>query len=176
MTPVQKLEKETQLQQNFCQCSFSFLLQMHSGGLAAYPLDISYFLQPAHPKPGPEKRRFPCQDCGESFVKNHHLSRHRQRKHGGVPHFKCTTCPKAYAVKDDLMFHCQRTGHPKPLLTNAPSVQDAAANKNWTGGGGGTRKAGLETIKLQFSFIFQFEQEWRKHGILSSLWRYVLAA
>ena len=57
---------------------------------------------PPHASPGPtQDRPFRCDQCPQSFNRNHDLKRHK-RIHLSVKPFPCTHCDKSFSRKDAL--------------------------------------------------------------------------
>ncbi|PSN69089.1 hypothetical protein BS50DRAFT_490758 [Corynespora cassiicola Philippines] len=73
----------------------------NSGHAAAIP----HFLgQHAHQQPAANDRPFKCDQCPQSFNRNHDLKRHK-RIHLAVKPFPCTHCDKSFSRKDALKRH-----------------------------------------------------------------------
>ncbi|KAL7920837.1 hypothetical protein ACQKWADRAFT_151506 [Trichoderma austrokoningii] len=69
-----------------------------------------------HPPPQPQSERpFKCDQCVQSFSRNHDLKRHK-RIHLAVKPFPCTFCSKSFSRKDALKRHrlvkgCENKSH-----------------------------------------------------------------
>ncbi|KAL5377534.1 hypothetical protein DPSP01_009725 [Paraphaeosphaeria sporulosa] len=73
----------------------------NSGHAAAMP----HFLGPhQHQQPPANDRPFKCDQCPQSFNRNHDLKRHK-RIHLAVKPFPCTHCDKSFSRKDALKRH-----------------------------------------------------------------------
>lgn len=58
-----------------------------------------------HGQPAPQSERpFKCDQCVQSFSRNHDLKRHK-RIHLAVKPFPCTFCSKSFSRKDALKRH-----------------------------------------------------------------------
>lgn len=68
----------------------------HSHGLHVYGQ--------SHPHQTPQDRPFKCDQCVQSFNRNHDLKRHK-KIHLAVKPFPCTFCEKAFSRKDALKRH-----------------------------------------------------------------------
>lgn len=80
----------------------NFLSGFHSGHAAS--MQQMYGSQPplSHPQPGPANDRpFKCDQCPQSFNRNHDLKRHK-RIHLSIKPFPCTHCDKSFSRKDAL--------------------------------------------------------------------------
>jgi uncharacterized Zn-finger protein len=74
----------------------------NSGHVAS--MQQMYGGHPPHPihQPGPTNDRpFKCDQCPQSFNRNHDLKRHK-RIHLSVKPFPCTHCDKSFSRKDAL--------------------------------------------------------------------------
>ncbi|RMJ02270.1 hypothetical protein BHE90_017242 [Fusarium euwallaceae] len=70
-------------------------------GVPQYPHHMMY----GHAQPAPQSERpFKCDQCVQSFSRNHDLKRHK-RIHLAVKPFPCTFCSKSFSRKDALKRH-----------------------------------------------------------------------
>jgi predicted nucleic acid binding AN1-type Zn finger protein len=81
-----------------------------------------YGQHPHHPMPQPgAERPFKCDQCVQSFSRNHDLKRHK-RIHLEVKPFSCDFCAKQFSRKDALKVHSNVTPNPPSLLTSHTNV------------------------------------------------------
>lgn len=53
----------------------------------------------------PEERRFHCNRCSKSYMRNAHLHRHQKYECGKEPQFQCPFCNKRCKIKSNLTQH-----------------------------------------------------------------------
>jgi hypothetical protein len=70
----------------------------NSGHAAAMPHFMGH---PQHQQPAANDRPFKCDQCPQSFNRNHDLKRHK-RIHLAVKPFPCNHCDKSFSRKDAL--------------------------------------------------------------------------
>jgi uncharacterized Zn-finger protein len=70
----------------------------NSGHAAAMPHFLGH---PPHQQPSTNDRPFKCDQCPQSFNRNHDLKRHK-RIHLAVKPFPCNHCDKSFSRKDAL--------------------------------------------------------------------------
>ncbi|KAK1145865.1 hypothetical protein N8T08_003811 [Aspergillus melleus] len=95
----------------------------NSGHLAS--MQQIYGGHPPHPghAPGPTNDRpFKCDECPQSFNRNHDLKRHK-RIHLAVKPFPCTHCDKSFSRKDALKRHILVKGCGKDGPSDTSSVK-----------------------------------------------------
>jgi hypothetical protein len=82
----------------------SYPLPDRYGGRVPHTMQLGmYAQQPAYPQPpaAAMDRPFKCDECSQSFNRNHDLKRHK-RIHLAVKPFPCTHCDKSFSRKDAL--------------------------------------------------------------------------
>ncbi|KAF2722199.1 hypothetical protein K431DRAFT_319831 [Polychaeton citri CBS 116435] len=79
---------------------------MPSGGFnSGHAAHMQHMYGPPHPQPSPQNDRpFRCDQCPQSFNRNHDLKRHK-RIHLAVKPFPCGHCDKSFSRKDALKRH-----------------------------------------------------------------------
>lgn len=85
------------------------MMPIHSGAAAAMP---HFMGAPHHQQPPANDRPFKCDQCPQSFNRNHDLKRHK-RIHLAVKPFPCQHCDKSFSRKDALKVCLTR--FPKPV-------------------------------------------------------------
>merc|ERR1711981_1109667 len=88
---------------------------MGNSGTAA--MMHQYHTHPSHSSP-PNDRPFKCDQCPQSFNRNHDLKRHK-RIHLAVKPFPCGHCEKSFSRKDALKRHILVKGCGKGPSTGA---------------------------------------------------------
>ncbi|XWX02106.1 hypothetical protein V2A60_010138 [Cordyceps javanica] len=74
-------------------------------GMSQHQGYSSQMVYPHHPAPQPQSERpFKCDQCIQSFSRNHDLKRHK-RIHLAVKPFPCNFCSKSFSRKDALKRH-----------------------------------------------------------------------
>lgn len=53
--------------------------------------------------------KVPCDDCGELFVLESHLKRHKLRMHGDIVNIKCPICLAVYT--NEFLYNRHKKGH-----------------------------------------------------------------
>ncbi|KAH7116861.1 hypothetical protein B0J11DRAFT_102790 [Dendryphion nanum] len=76
----------------------------NSGHAASMPHFLSHGHHPNHQQQAVNDRPFKCDQCPQSFNRNHDLKRHK-RIHLAVKPFPCTHCDKSFSRKDALKRH-----------------------------------------------------------------------
>ncbi|KAH8907903.1 hypothetical protein BR93DRAFT_967768 [Coniochaeta sp. PMI_546] len=75
----------------------------YNTGPSPHPHNLHVYGQ-SHPHPSHQDRPFKCDQCVQSFNRNHDLKRHK-KIHLAVKPFPCTYCDKAFSRKDALKRH-----------------------------------------------------------------------
>lgn len=70
------------------------------------------------------KKRYQCEECGQTFTKHNHLTSH-QTEHSGQNHYGCPQCDKRFKYPRNLRHHLK--SHDKYKCTECEEVLD-----NWT--------------------------------------------
>jgi uncharacterized Zn-finger protein len=77
-------------------------LSMIAGGMGVPTYGTHQMIYGHHPQPQPQSERpFKCDQCTQSFSRNHDLKRHK-RIHLAVKPFPCSFCSKSFSRKDAL--------------------------------------------------------------------------
>ncbi|KAL5114829.1 hypothetical protein ACEQ8H_007258 [Pleosporales sp. CAS-2024a] len=98
----------------------------NSGHAAAMPHFIGH---PPHQQPSANDRPFKCDQCPQSFNRNHDLKRHK-RIHLAVKPFPCSHCDKSFSRKDALKRHILVKGCGKVAVTNDDAKRDSGSPKS----------------------------------------------
>jgi uncharacterized Zn-finger protein len=77
---------------------------MMQGFNSGHAASMPHFLNHGHPQPQANERPFKCDQCPQSFNRNHDLKRHK-RIHLAVKPFPCDFCDKSFSRKDALKRH-----------------------------------------------------------------------
>ncbi|CAN9318851.1 unnamed protein product [Alternaria alternata] len=100
----------------------------NSGHAAAMPHFMGH---PQHQQPAANDRPFKCDQCPQSFNRNHDLKRHK-RIHLAVKPFPCNHCDKSFSRKDALKRHILVKGCGKASAddntkreTPSPKIEDS---------------------------------------------------
>ncbi|KAI8934935.1 hypothetical protein NX059_008603 [Plenodomus lindquistii] len=98
----------------------------NSGHAAAMP----HFMGHAqHPQPAANDRPFKCDQCPQSFNRNHDLKRHK-RIHLAVKPFPCTHCDKSFSRKDALKRHILVKGCGKAMASHDDAKRESHSPKS----------------------------------------------
>ena len=92
------------------------LLPQFSSGYAANSQNLYNSQQHPNQQPVPNDRPFKCDQCPQSFNRNHDLKRHK-RIHLSVKPFPCNHCDKSFSRKDAL-----KVGRTTVLLATSANV------------------------------------------------------
>jgi uncharacterized Zn-finger protein len=113
-----------------------FLPGFNSGQVAS--MQTLYGGHPTHQTHGqsspPNDRPFKCDQCPQSFNRNHDLKRHK-RIHLSVKPFPCNHCEKSFSRKDALKRHILVKG-----CGNKDTSSDNGTTTQATGGSAGTKE------------------------------------
>lgn len=74
---------------------------MMHGFNSGHAASMGHFLNHGQPTPPQAERPFKCDQCPQSFNRNHDLKRHK-RIHLSVKPFPCKHCDKSFSRKDAL--------------------------------------------------------------------------
>jgi len=78
---------------------------MMPGFNSGHAAQMPHFMgHPQHQQPAANDRPFKCDQCPQSFNRNHDLKRHK-RIHLAVKPFPCNHCDKSFSRKDALKRH-----------------------------------------------------------------------
>ncbi|KAF2851051.1 hypothetical protein T440DRAFT_78445 [Plenodomus tracheiphilus IPT5] len=98
----------------------------NSGHAAAMP----HFMGHAqHQQPAANDRPFKCDQCPQSFNRNHDLKRHK-RIHLAVKPFPCNHCDKSFSRKDALKRHILVKGCGKAMASNDDAKRESHSPKS----------------------------------------------
>ncbi|KAH3910155.1 hypothetical protein HBI56_223080 [Parastagonospora nodorum] len=98
----------------------------NSGHAAAMPHFLGH---PPHQQPTTNDRPFKCDQCPQSFNRNHDLKRHK-RIHLAVKPFPCNHCDKSFSRKDALKRHILVKGCGKAAAAHDDSKRESASPKS----------------------------------------------
>ncbi|KAF1916915.1 hypothetical protein BDU57DRAFT_249628 [Ampelomyces quisqualis] len=98
----------------------------NSGHAAAMPHFLGH---PPHQQPAANDRPFKCDQCPQSFNRNHDLKRHK-RIHLAVKPFPCNHCDKSFSRKDALKRHILVKGCGKVAAANDDSRRESGSPKS----------------------------------------------
>lgn len=98
----------------------------NSGHAAAMPHFLGH---PPHQQPSTNDRPFKCDQCPQSFNRNHDLKRHK-RIHLAVKPFPCNHCDKSFSRKDALKRHILVKGCGKIAAANDDSKRESGSPKS----------------------------------------------
>lgn len=93
---------------------------MNMGGYPSHAMGQHMYQHPAHQQQQND-RPFKCDQCPQSFNRNHDLKRHK-RIHLAVKPFPCGYCEKSFSRKDALKRHILVKGCGKPANNNSSSM------------------------------------------------------
>lgn len=106
------------------------------GILHGHPGMMTHHHPGAHHQQQQTERPFKCDQCPQSFNRNHDLKRHK-RIHLAVKPFPCNNCEKSFSRKDALKRHrlvkgCGKNDHlqgqPSPATTGQDSKQSPSVS------------------------------------------------
>jgi hypothetical protein len=82
-----------------------------------------------HQQPASTDRPFKCDQCPQSFNRNHDLKRHK-RIHLAVKPFPCTHCDKSFSRKDALKRHILVKGCGKAAASGDDTKRESHSPKS----------------------------------------------
>ncbi|KAL6705496.1 hypothetical protein ACN47E_006612 [Coniothyrium glycines] len=98
----------------------------NSGHAAAMPHFLGH---PQHQPPAANDRPFKCDQCPQSFNRNHDLKRHK-RIHLAVKPFPCAHCDKSFSRKDALKRHILVKGCGKAIASADDAKRESHSPKS----------------------------------------------
>lgn len=98
----------------------------NSGHAAAMPHFLGH---PQHQQPAANDRPFKCDQCPQSFNRNHDLKRHK-RIHLAVKPFPCNHCDKSFSRKDALKRHILVKGCGKAIASSDETKRESHSPKS----------------------------------------------
>ncbi|OAL49916.1 hypothetical protein IQ07DRAFT_41314 [Pyrenochaeta sp. DS3sAY3a] len=98
----------------------------NSGHAAAMPHFMGH---PQHQQPAANDRPFKCDQCPQSFNRNHDLKRHK-RIHLAVKPFPCNHCDKSFSRKDALKRHILVKGCGKAVASSDDAKRESTSPKS----------------------------------------------
>ncbi|KAF1943107.1 hypothetical protein EJ02DRAFT_344010 [Clathrospora elynae] len=98
----------------------------NSGHAAAMPHFLGH---QQHQQPAANDRPFKCDQCPQSFNRNHDLKRHK-RIHLAVKPFPCNHCDKSFSRKDALKRHILVKGCGKAAASNDDTKRESHSPKS----------------------------------------------
>ncbi|KAH8730463.1 hypothetical protein GQ44DRAFT_723306 [Phaeosphaeriaceae sp. PMI808] len=103
---------------------------MSSGFNSGHAAAMPHFLgHPPHQQPTANDRPFKCDQCPQSFNRNHDLKRHK-RIHLAVKPFPCNHCDKSFSRKDALKRHILVKGCGKVAASNDDTKRESGSPKS----------------------------------------------
>eukprot|EP00049_Salpingoeca_infusionum_P016274 m.330690 g.330690 ORF g.330690 m.330690 type:complete len:339 (+) comp16049_c0_seq20:1089-2105(+) len=72
------------------------------------------------------EKRFKCGECGKSYARREHLSRHKRSHKPFAKWLKCEFCPRRFYRRDHLNYHL--TTHPEAIMSSEPSLATPSAS------------------------------------------------